>query len=180
MKTCWYCRQEHDGAFVTCDEDRAKIRKRMASTRAERRDAGLCTRCGRRRALEGLDFCRTCRKESKAIMARVYERRIAADLCPRCGERPPEPSLSACCVCLEKDAFKLRVAKKWLKGDPGLSQRVQAYRERQRLLGNCILCGVKVEINPRTGAPYAKCPYHRSLDTLRSQRRRARLHGAVA
>lgn len=172
VKTCWHCREEHDDKFNTCDDCRKRVRKRMANLRAERRAAGLCTRCGRRKPVKGIDTCRACRKENKEIMARVYERRIAAGMCTRCGERPPEPGLSGCCVCLEREAFKARTAKRWLQGDPTLSQRVNAYRARQRALGNCVVCGIKTEVNPKTGYAFAKCDYHRSLDARRTPRRR--------
>lgn len=174
MKTCWYCRHEHNDKYVTCDDCRAKVRQAMANKRAGLRAANLCTRCGRRRPRQGLDLCRRCAKYNADNTARRATERLAQGLCPRCGLFPVEPGLGGCAVCLESQAYRARLAKRWRKApDVRLSDRVTAYRSRQRALGNCVVCGQPAGLNPRTGYAYAKCEQHRLLDTIRSRRRRA-------
>ena len=176
VKTCWYCRREHDDKYVTCDGCRAKVRRTAAKKRAALRAADLCARCGRRRPRQGFDLCRRCAKYNADGAARRAAERLAQGLCPRCGLFPVEPGLTGCAACLEGQAYRLRLAKPWRKKrDTGLNERVAAYRRRQRALGNCVICGKPAGLNPRTGYAYAKCEQHRLLDIVRARRRRLRV-----
>ena len=80
--------------------DRAGDRRR----RRERRDAGLCTSCGRRRPEDNRSVCETCREARRALDRRRYAARKAAGCCVRCMQ-PTVGGLSRCgrCLALEKE-----------------------------------------------------------------------------
>ena len=80
--------------------DRAGDRRR----RRERRDAGLCTSCGRRRSEENRSVCEPCREVRRALDQRRYCSRRAAGACVRCNQ-PTVGGLSRCgrCLALEKE-----------------------------------------------------------------------------
>ena len=66
----------------------AKRRSARAGSRKRdnaRRDAGLCTRCGRRPPIEGGKTCGPCRVARQAAERERYAARRAAGLCVRCG-----------------------------------------------------------------------------------------------
>ena len=66
----------------------AKRRSARAGSRKRdnaRRDAGLCTRCGRRPPIEGGTTCGPCRVARQAAERERYAARRAAGLCVRCG-----------------------------------------------------------------------------------------------
>ena len=52
-----------------------------------RRDAGRCTRCGRRPPVEGGTVCGPCRDARRTAEREQYGARRAEGLCARCGER---------------------------------------------------------------------------------------------
>ena len=72
--------------------------------RRERRDAGLCTSCGRRRPEDDRSTCEPCRQARRAIDRRRYGARKAAGRCVRCSQ-PTVRGLSRCgrCLALEKE-----------------------------------------------------------------------------
>ena len=72
--------------------------------RRERRDAGLCTSCGRRRPEDNRSVCEPCRKARRALDRRRYAARKAAGRCVRCRQ-PTVGGLSRCgrCLLLEKE-----------------------------------------------------------------------------
>ena len=80
--------------------DRAGDRRR----RRDRRDAGLCTSCGRRRPEEKRSVCEPCREARRALDRRRYSARRAAGACVRC-KQPTVGGLSRCgrCLALEKE-----------------------------------------------------------------------------
>ena len=109
---------------------RAADRERFRKRTAERREAGLCPRCGERPPEPGRALCAGCaekrnragrardarlRAEAKPrrdpARAREYERertrrereeRRARGICIRCGQRPAAPDRASCEPCLEK------------------------------------------------------------------------------
>ena len=62
--------------------DRAGDRRR----RRMRREAGLCTTCGRNPPEDGRPVCETCREARRALDRRRYAARKAAGVCVRCQE----------------------------------------------------------------------------------------------
>ena len=80
--------------------DRAGDRRR----RKQRRDAGLCTSCGRHLPADGRSICEPCREARRALDRRRYDARRAAGLCVRCA-RPTFAGSSRCgrCSVLERE-----------------------------------------------------------------------------
>ena len=72
--------------------------------RRERREAGLCTSCGRRRPEHSLSVCEPCREARRALDRRRYAARRAAGCYVRCTQ-PTVGGLSRCgrCLALEKE-----------------------------------------------------------------------------
>ena len=62
--------------------DRAGDRRR----RRARREAGLCTNCGRNPPEDGRPVCEACRAARRVLDRRRYAARKAAGVCVRCGE----------------------------------------------------------------------------------------------
>ena len=59
--------------------------ERNRKRRRERREAGLCTRCGDHPPLEGSVACEPCREVRRAAERELYAARRAKGLCGRCG-----------------------------------------------------------------------------------------------
>ena len=78
--------------------DRSKRRDRA------RREAGLCTRCGKQQPVEGGTVCEPCREVRRESEREQYARRRAAGLCGRCGT--PAPSDAARCDRCARSAAK--------------------------------------------------------------------------
>ena len=111
-------------------EGRRKSRERVARRTAERRAAGLCTRCGRTAPAPDRSLCENCAgKKNRAARARDARLRAAGKprrdpakaraarrrrsrrkaqqwrecgLCVRCGKLPAAPGRTLCEPCLEK------------------------------------------------------------------------------
>ena len=118
--------------------DRARDRQR----RRERKDAGLCTACGRRRPADGRSICEPCREGQRAIDRRRYAARRADRRCVRCGQTAFRGS-SRCgrCAVLEAE-----------RASP--ERRKAATRKRyarRRAQGICVDCSI-----PVSGT--ARCP----------------------
>ena len=116
------------------DAERAREYERDRSRREAdiRREAGLCTRCGKQPAAEGRASCEPClekrrkadrekyaagkaagllygganpdakRKNARAKSKRRQKARIEAGLCIRCGKRPPAEGGTTCRPCRDK------------------------------------------------------------------------------
>ena len=118
--------------------DRAGDRRR----RRERRDAGLCTSCGRRRPEDNRSVCEPCREARRARDRRRYVAKRAAGCCVRCNQTTVG-GLSRCgrCLALEKE----RVSP---ERESAVSKKRYAAR---RARGECVDCKA-----PAGGA--ARCP----------------------
>ena len=82
-------------------------RRRIARERSKRRlharrDAGRCTRCGRRPPVEGSTACEPCRDARRQSDREQYAARRAAELCRRCG-RTTFDGDSQCVRCAARD-----------------------------------------------------------------------------
>ncbi len=122
--------------------DRASDRRR----RRERRDAGLCTSCGRRRPEDNRSVCEPCREARRALDRRRYCARRTAGCCVRC-KQPTVGGLSRCgrCLALEKE----RVSP---ERESAVSRKRYAGR---RARGECVDCKVPV----RGAARCPRCAY---------------------
>ena len=117
-------------AYATQDRRRAADRERYHRRTEERRAAGLCVRCGKRKPEPGHRNCAACaeqnrnrertrnerlkaegrprrnRRKAREADRKRYRRtaddRIANGLCTRCGKREPAPERSLCAPCGEK------------------------------------------------------------------------------
>ena len=118
--------------------DRAGDRRR----RRARRDAGLCTDCGRNPPEDGRTVCEPCREARRAIDRRRYAARRAAGACVRCAE----PAIGGSSRCARHAALEAE------RASP--ERRIAASRKRyarRRARGVCVDCGA-----PSAGA--ARCP----------------------
>ena len=86
---------------------RASGRKR----RRQRREDGLCTRCGRRPAAEGGTTCGPCREARQAADRELYASRRAAGLCGRCGG-PAADGGSRCAPCAALETERISPERK--------------------------------------------------------------------
>ncbi|MDE0331876.1 MAG: hypothetical protein OXL41_08405 [Nitrospinae bacterium] len=67
------------------DGRRRMARERNRKRRRERKEAGLCTRCGELPPAEGSVVCEACREARRAEERKLYAARRAKGLCGRCG-----------------------------------------------------------------------------------------------
>ena len=118
--------------------DRAGDRRR----RRTRKEAGLCTSCGRRRPEENRSVCEPCREARRALDRRRYSARRAAGRCVRCTQ-PTVEGLSRCGRCLALETERVSPEQKSVAG--------KRRYVRRRARGECVDCGV------RTGGA-ARCP----------------------
>ena len=131
-------------------------RERHRRRTAERREMGLCPKCGRRNPAPGRSLCVACLERSRAAERARYERaRLeGAAYCPKCGRRNPAPGRSLCVACLERSraAERARYERARLEGaayggrDPESRRRMARERNRRRRrerreAGLCALCG---------------------------------------
>ena len=127
---------------------RAKSKRRQK----ERREAGLCIRCGKQPPVEGGTTCAPCRDKRQAAERRQYEERRTEGLCTRCGG-PVLDGLSRCGPCaVIEEASKCPERKN--------ARSRKLYAER-RARGLCTSCGAPSQGAARC-APCAERSYHRS------------------
>ena len=131
---------------------RRMARERNKKRRAERKEAGLCVRCGELAPAEGNVVCDTCREARRAEERKLYAARRAKGLCGRCG-RPTFAGAAQCgpCAALEEG----RAPKK-----NAASRRRYADR---RARGLCVDCGVHADAGVRC-ASCARRSYHSSSE----------------
>ena len=93
---------------------RRAARERNRKRRRERREAGLCTRCGDRPPLEGSVACEPCREARRAAERELYAERRARGLCGRCGGSASGASLCGPCaaLCDGRDREKKNAARR--------------------------------------------------------------------
>ena len=171
---------------------RAYERERHRRRTAERRELGLCPKCGKRNPAPGRSLCEVClergrkseraryarsktagesyggrKPESRRRMARERNRRrrrerTEAGLCTTCGERKPVEGGAVCETCREARRAEER--------------KIYA---RRRASGRCGRCGVEVVDKASTCAKCAardakRRPRKNAASRARYHRRRAR------
>ena len=87
------CAKARAAGILYAGRDAERCR-RSASDRSKRRDrarreAGLCTRCGKQQPVEGGTVCEPCREARREREREQYAARRAAGECGRCGAPPP-------------------------------------------------------------------------------------------
>ena len=133
----------------------AKRRSGRAKSRRlqkERKESGLCIRCGKRPPVGGGTTCAPCRGKRQAAERRQYAERRAAGLCTRCGG-PVHDGQSRCAPCAAIEEATKCPERKNVR-----SRRL--YRER-RAAGLCTACGAPSQGAARC-APCAKRSYEGS------------------
>ncbi len=128
-----------------------KSRRRIGRERSRKRlrahrDAGLCTRCGRRSPVEGGATCRACRDARQAAEREQYAGRRAEGRCGRCGRHALNHA-SRCSPCATLEAGRL--PRKNAAGRRRYTQRRESWR--------CTDCG-----EPSQGAARCVSCAHRS------------------
>ena len=154
------CAKARAAGILYAGRDAARCR-RSASDRSKRRDrarreAGLCTRCGKQQPVEGRTVCEPCREARGEREREQYAARRAAGECGRCGAHAPDGS-ARCERCAGSAA---KPSRKKAKNARGRRRYV-----RRRVRGLCIDCAA-----PAQGA--ARCPECARRSYLRSDEHR--------
>ena len=132
-------------------ESRRKLAREKSRKREKaRRDAGLCTYCGRRPPVEGGVTCEPCREARQEAERRIYAERRARGLCGRCGV-PTFNGVSRCAPCAVHDSGRQ---------DRKNAANRRRYAER-RAQGLCTTCGESA-MGASQCPPCAKRSYERS------------------
>ena len=112
----------------------AEARRRSARAQAkrryrERRDAGACTKCGRRPPAEGRSRCEPCLSRRNASERRTWAERLAQGRCGACGAPAPDGA-ARCdpCAALQQ-------------GRPSRAAYGRKRYSRRRAQGRCTDCG---------------------------------------
>ena len=108
---------------------RRMARERNRKRRRERKEAGLCVRCGELPPAEGSVACEACRETRRAEERKLYAAKRAKGLCGRCGG-PVFAGVSRCASCAVRDA-KRRPRKN------AASRARYAKRRAQKLCVDC-------------------------------------------
>ena len=113
------------------DTRRRDSRVRGRERHRARRQAGLCTACGRLPPVEGVAVCEGCRTIHRARERERYALRKAAGRCVRCRE-PAPAGASRCRCCATREAARPKERK-------NAADRKRYSRRRARKL--CTKCG---------------------------------------
>ena len=129
---------------------RRMARERNQKRRRERREAGLCTGCGKVPPLEGSAVCEACQEARRTEERKLYAARRAKGLCGRCGAEVID-NASTCASCTARDA----------KRRPQKNAVSRARYAKRRELSLCVDCGVHTDAGVRC-ASCALRSYHSS------------------
>ncbi len=108
--------------------------------RRARRDAGLCTSCGRGPPADGRSICEPCRGEQRAIERERYVARRATGHCVRCA-RPAFSGLSRCGRCSALEAERTSSERRSAAGKKRYARR--------RARWECVDCSAPVASSAR-------------------------------
>ena len=129
---------------------RRMARERNKRRRRERKETGLCVRCGELAPAEGGVVCESCREARRVEERELYARRRASGLCGRCGgEVFAGASRCASCAAIEEG----RAPKK-----NAASRKRYAKRRAWRL---CVDCAAPAGLAARC-EPCARRSWHSS------------------
>lgn len=110
--------------------------------------AGLCSRCGKRPAESGKDYCKDCARLARSRRVRLYNSRLRQGLCPHCGGKREDPGIIGCRTCnwkisLSRLLFRECRPLEVFRGRKALYQR-RLMRGRRRE-GLCPQCGRRID-----------------------------------
>ena len=108
---------------------RRMARERTRKRRRERKEAGLCVRCGEFAPAEGSVVCEACREARRAEEKKLYEKRRSRGLCGRCGGAVTGKA-STCASCAKRDS----------KRRPLKNAASRARYHARRARGICVDC----------------------------------------
>ena len=138
-------------------ESRRKLAREKSLKRTHaRREAGLCTHCGRRPPLEGGATCEPCLEARREAECQVYAERRANGLCTRCGVATFD-GVSRCAVCAVHESGR--------QEQKNAANR-RRYAER-RAQGLCTTCSAPAmgaaQCPPCAKRSYERSDYHRGM-----------------
>ena len=138
-------------------ESRRKLAREKSIKRTHaRREAGLCTHCGRRPPVEGGATCEPCLEARREAERQVYAERRAMGLCTRCGVATFD-GVSRCAVCAVHESGR--------QEQKNAANR-RRYAER-RDQGLCTTCGEAAmgasQCPPCAKRSYERSDYHRGM-----------------
>ena len=134
-----------------CPESRRRMaRERTRKRRRERKEAGLCVRCGELAPAEGGVVCEACREARRAEDKKLYEKRRSRGLCGRCGGAV-FTGASTCASCAARDS----------KRRPRKNAASRARYAKRRALSLCVDCAADAHGASRC-ARCASRSYHSS------------------
>src|SRR5258708_1066371 len=67
-----------------------RYRRYQRDRRASWFSKGLCSRCGKYQATDGLKVCEKCRRSDALLVAKRRKNRLAEGRCSNCGKKPPD------------------------------------------------------------------------------------------
>ena len=120
---------------------RRMARERNRKRKRERREAGLCTGCGKVPPLEGGAVCETCREARREAEGKLYAERRTGGLCGRCGAEVIG-NASTCASCVARD----------IKRRPRKNAASRARYHDRRARGLCVDCSVHADAGVRCGS----------------------------
>ncbi len=138
-------------------ESRRKLAREKSRKREKaRREAGLCTYCGRRPPVEDGATCEPCRESRQQAERKIYAERRARGLCGRCGV-PTFNGVSRCAPCAVLESGRQ---------DSKNAANRRRYAER-RAQGLCTTCGGSAagaaQCPPCAKRSYERSDYHRGM-----------------
>lgn len=113
-KICFECRAKKNKYRVEITEEQRKkrndnFRKRQTELYKKRSAQAICTRCGKRKAVDGKKKCAICLEKDAAAHRRKYfdkpnekEYRKENHLCYFCGDKIEDETKNACNACSER------------------------------------------------------------------------------
>ena len=128
---------------------------------------GLCTQCGKEKAVEGHRLCEACREKSKKKLREQTNRARIMGKCVRCRKNWALPHMRICLPCKmwaaqwqedHAEMYTYAARKDYLKKK----------RDRYRAEGRCIMCG-----RPTDGS-HTRCDMCRERQSAADKRRRER------
>lgn len=104
---CYECGEKRrEYARVWREKHRDEVNARRQERRAQRKDDGLCTHCGRKS--DGRVLCARCRAKDAQRFQRSYEHKRVGNVCFQCCKGEPLPGKKLCRECYEKNMVTLR------------------------------------------------------------------------
>lgn len=118
-KTCPECRAKRaNRKKPITEEQKERIRLQRRLCYYQRSEQGICTRCGKRKAMEGKKKCGICLQRDRELPVRrkdlkkdIRQQRVEQGLCYRCGKNPPTKNMKMCQGCIDECKVYLNKAR---------------------------------------------------------------------